>query len=118
MGFLPWEIWVVSPEESQLQQSHATKPTVHAGCFSVSIIHRTLTWTIGSLTRAQMSMHAYAHRGVRTHVTRAQMLMHAYAHRGVRTHVRESALKAESRRTIPCCTRELNLRQQRDGLML
>ena len=99
MGFLPWEIWVVSPEESQLQQSHATKPTVHAGCFSVSTIHRTLTWTIGSLTRAQM-------------------LMHAYAHRGVRTHVRESALKAESRRPIPCCTGELNLRQQRDGLML
>ena len=33
------------PGESQLSQ-----PPVHAGCFSVSIIHRTLTWTTGSLT--------------------------------------------------------------------
>ena len=31
--------------ESQLRQSYATQPTVRAGCFSVSIIHRTLTWT-------------------------------------------------------------------------
>ena len=42
--------------------------TVHAGCFSVSIIHRTLTWTTGSFTCAQMLMHAIAHGGVRTHV--------------------------------------------------
>ena len=33
------------PGESLLRQSRATQPTVHAGCFSVSIIHRTLTWT-------------------------------------------------------------------------
>ena len=50
MGFLPWEIWVAFPGESHLQQRHATRPTVHAGCFSVSIIHQTLTWTTGSLT--------------------------------------------------------------------
>ena len=30
--------------ESQLWQSCATQPTVHAVCWSVSIIHRTLTW--------------------------------------------------------------------------
>ena len=42
------------PCESQLQQRHTTQPTVHAGCFSVSIIHQTLTWTMGSLTCAQM----------------------------------------------------------------
>ena len=30
------------------------QPTVHAGCFSFSIIHRTLTWTAGPLTCAQM----------------------------------------------------------------
>ena len=54
MGFLPWAIRVVFPGKSQLQQSHATQPTVHAGCFSVSIIHQTLTWTTGSLTCAQM----------------------------------------------------------------
>ena len=34
IGFFPWE--------SQLRQSRATQPTVHAGCFSVSKIHRTL----------------------------------------------------------------------------
>ena len=56
---------------------------VHAGCFSISIIHRTLTLTTGFLTCAQM-------------------LMHAFAHGGVRTHVRESALKADSGRKIPC----------------
>ena len=99
MGFLPWEIRVASPGESQLQQSRATQPTVHARCFSVSIIHRTLTWTRRSLTCAQT-------------------LMHAIAHWGVRTHVRESALKVDSGRKIPCCTGESNLRQRRDGPML
>ena len=49
MGFLPRKIRVAFSEESQLQQSCATKPTVHAECFSVSIIHRTLTWTTGSI---------------------------------------------------------------------
>ena len=43
--FLLWEIRVAFPRESQLRQSHATQPIVHAGCLSVSIIHRTLTWT-------------------------------------------------------------------------
>ena len=99
VGFLPWEIRVAFPGESQLQQSRATQPTVHAGCFSVSISHRTLTWTTGSLTCAQM-------------------LMHAIAHRGVRPHVRESALKVDSGRKIPCRTGESNLHQRRDGPML
>ena len=79
VGFLPWEIRVAFPGESQLRQSHTTKSSVHAGCFSVSIFHRTLTRTTGSLTCAQM-------------------LMHAIAHRGVRTHVRESSLKVDWRR--------------------
>ena len=69
------------------------------GVFSVSIIHRTLTRTTGSLTCAQM-------------------LMHAITHEGVRTHVRESAPKVDSRRKIPCRTGESNLRQQRDGPIL
>ena len=47
MEFLPWEILVDFPGESQLQQSRATQSTVHAECFSVSIIHRTLTWNAG-----------------------------------------------------------------------
>ena len=32
----------------------------------VAIIHRTLTWTTGSLSCAQMLMHAITHRGVGT----------------------------------------------------
>ena len=44
--------------------SHSTRPTVYAGCFSVSIIHWPLTWTTGSLTCTQMLMHAVAQRGV------------------------------------------------------
>ena len=43
------------------------------------------------------------------------MLMHAIAHEGVRTHVKESALKVDSNRKIPCRTGESNLRQRRDG---
>ena len=31
-------------------------PSMHAGCFCVSIIHRKLAWTTGSLTCAQMIM--------------------------------------------------------------
>ena len=67
MGFLPWKIRVAFPGESQVRQSPATKPTVHAGCFSVSIIHLTLTWITGSLTCAQMLMHAIADGGVYGH---------------------------------------------------
>ena len=62
LKFLPWEIGVAIPGESQLGQSRATRPTLHAGSFSVSIIHR----TTGSLTCAHMLMHAIAHEGVRT----------------------------------------------------
>ena len=96
VGFLPWEIRVASLGQSQPQQSRATQPTVHAGCFSSSIIHRTLTWTTGSLTCAQT-------------------LMHAIAHWGVRTYVRESALKVDSGIKIPCRTWESNLRRRRAG---
>ena len=99
MRFLSWEICVAFRGERQLRQSHTTQPTVHAGCFSVSIIHRTLTWTTGSLTCAQM-------------------LMHVIAHEGVRTHVRESAQKVNSWRKIPCCPGESNLCQQCDSPML
>ena len=40
--FLLQEIRVAFLGESQLRQSRATQPTGHAGCFTVSIIHRTL----------------------------------------------------------------------------
>ena len=61
LGFLQRQIRVAFPGESQLRQSRATQLRVHAGCFSVSIIHRTLTWTTGTLRCAQMLMHAVAH---------------------------------------------------------
>ena len=68
MRFIPWEIRVAFSGESQLRESRATQPTAHAGCFSVSIIHQTLTRTTGSLTCRQMLMHVIAHRDVRPHV--------------------------------------------------
>ena len=72
------------------------KPTVHAECFSVSIIHRPLTWTAGSLTCTEM-------------------LMNAIAHRGVGTRVRESPPKDDSGRETPCGTGESNLRPRHAG---
>ena len=61
-----WGIRVAFPGESQLWQSRATQPKVRAGCFSVSIIHRTLTWTTGFLTCVHdlFCMHiGYVHSG-------------------------------------------------------
>ena len=66
LGFLQWKIRATFLGESQLRHGRATQPTVHAGCFSVSIIHRPLTWTTGALTCAHMLIHAIAHEGVRT----------------------------------------------------
>ena len=66
MGFLPWEICVSFPRKSQLWQRRTTQPTVHAGCFSVLIIHQTLAWTTEFLTWARMLMHAIANGGVWT----------------------------------------------------
>ena len=77
---------------SQPWQGHASQPTMHAGYFSVSIIYQTLTWTTGSLLCTQM------------------LTMHA--NRDVWTHARESALKVDFGRKIPCCTRESNLLYQ------
>ena len=57
---------LLSHGESQLRKSRATQPAVHAGCFNVAIIHRTLTWTTGSLTCAQLLIRAIAHGGVQT----------------------------------------------------
>ena len=44
--------------------------------------------------------------------------MHAIAHGAFTDTVRESALKVDSRRKIPCRTGESNLRRQRAGPML
>ena len=49
------------PGKASCDRVTLPQPAVHAGCFSVSIIHRTLTWTTGSLKCAQMLIHTVAH---------------------------------------------------------
>ena len=58
------------PMSNQPCHSQATQSREHAGCFSGSIIHRTLTRTTGSLTCLLMLMRAIAHGGVRTPLER------------------------------------------------
>ena len=87
--------------ESQLRRSSATQLAVHTGCFSVSVIHRPLTRTPGSLSCVQMLMREIAHGGG------------GGGEGGFTDTVRESALKVDSGRKIPCRTGESNLRQRR-----
>ena len=89
-GFLPWKIWVAFPRESQLQQSHATQPLVYAGCYSIT-------------SKASNSDVDYKLFHMHTDVNACD---------GTRG-IRESALKVDSGRKIPCRTRESNLCQQR-----
>ena len=101
MGFHRWEIRGALPGENQQRQSRAAPPTVHAGYFSSSRIHRTLTLkTTWSLTCTQIAVNA------------------CDCTRGCTDTLRESALKGGSGRNIPCRTGESNLRQRRDGPML
>ena len=87
------------PRGNQLRQSGATQPTVHAGCFRVSIIHRTLIWTTASLTWAQM-------------------LSACDCTQGCTDNVRDSAFEADPGRKVPCHTGESNLPQRRAGPLL
>ena len=48
--FLLWKIRVAFPKEIQLPNPKQNNYKAHAGSFRVSTIHRTLTWTSGSLT--------------------------------------------------------------------
>ena len=91
LGFLPWEIWVVVPGKSQMQQSHTTQPAVPAGCCSVSM--------------------GYGNFNVLTDVNTCDCA------RGSTDTVRESALHADSGRKIPCLTGDSNLRRLRAGPM-
>ena len=95
VGCLPWEIRVAFLGESQLRQSRATRLTVHAECFSVSIIHRTLTWTTGSSACARVNA--------------------CECTQGCTDTVRGSALKVDFGRKNPCRTGESNLRHRRAG---
>ena len=59
VGFLPWEIRVAFPGESQLRQSRATQRKVHAGCSSSEMDYR--------IFNLRTDVYAYiAQRGVRT----------------------------------------------------
>ena len=98
LGFLPLKIEWLSPGEASCNRV-ALSPPSYAECFSVSIIHRTLTLTTKSFTCVQM-------------------LMHAIAHGSVGTPREKSALKADSGRKIHFRTWEWNLRQQRASLTL
>ena len=99
MAFLQWENQVTCPGESRLRQSRATQPTVHAGRFSVSIIHGTLTRDYGIFN-------------MRTDVNARDCT------RGCKDTVSESALKVDSGRKIPCRIGESNLCRRRAGPML
>ena len=63
IGFLPWEIRVAFPGESQLRQCRGTQPTMHAGCFSIFIIRRTLIG-LWDLKRAHRCKSVRFHTGV------------------------------------------------------
>ena len=98
MGFLPWEIQVAFPRESQLRQSRY--PTYHA-CWVFKCFHNP---PVSDMDYRTSSMHIDVNACDCT--------------RGVRTHVRECALKFYSGRKIPCHIGESNVHQRRDGLML
>ena len=99
MGFLPWEIRAAFPGECQLRQSRAPQTTVHAGCFKY--FHNPPNSDID-----------YGIFNVRTVVNTFDCT------RGHTDTVRESALKVDSGRKIPCRSGESNLRQRRAGPML
>ena len=81
--FLSWEIRVAFPGESQLWQSCATQPTVHAWCFEC--FHNPSNSEMG-----------YRIFNEHTDVNACSCT------RGVQTHIRESALKVDNGRKIPC----------------
>ena len=83
----------------QLLQGHTTQPNMHAGCFSVSVIHRTLDVVCRTFN-------------MRTYVNACDCT------RGCVDTIRESALKGDSGRRIPCHTKESNLRDWRASPVL
>ena len=94
LEFLPWEIRVAFPGESQLRQSRATQPTVHAGSVFPNPPNSGMDYRISN---------------VRTDVNACDCTP------GCTDIVRESALKVDSGRKIPCRTWDWNLPQQRAG---
>ena len=93
MGFIPWEIRVAFSGESQLWQSCATQTAVHAWCLSV---HNPLNSDTGSLSCAHTCHCTWECTGS----------------------IRESALKVDFLRKIPCHTGQSNLHRQRASPVL
>ena len=94
MGFLPWETWFAFPGESQLRQSRATQSTVHAQVFQC----------FHNPPNPDMD---YGIFNMRTGVNACDCT------RWCTNTVRESALKTDFGRKVPCRTEESNLRQHR-----
>ena len=97
-----WDFSVGSPGRSPRRKPAATEsrhPT-YAAC-----------WVLKCFQNPPNSDMDYRIFNARTNVS----LMHAITHRGVRTHVRESALKFDFGRKIPCRAGESNLPQRRAG---
>ena len=97
-GFLSWEIWVAFPGESQLQQSRY--PTQGA-CGVFQCFHNPLDSDMD-----------FGILNVCTDVNACNRT------RGCVDTLRESALKVDSGRKIPCCTGESNLCRWRAGPVL
>ena len=62
----PGKFGLLSPRKASCDEVALPGRQGILGVFNVSVIHRTQTWTTGSLIWAQMLMHATAHSGVRT----------------------------------------------------
>ena len=75
-----WVFWVFSPPFYFMAGNSGRQPQeqrrypvlqVHTGCFRVSVIHRALTWTTGSLTsvRDHSCACVYTHEGLAVSIT-------------------------------------------------
>ena len=100
MEFLQWEIWVAFPRESQLWQSCAPQPTMHAGC--VSIFYN--PWNSDVYYRI-FNVHA--------DVNARKLLTGVYGH-----HKRVCSEKWLWEKNPFCCTKDSNLRQRHASPML
>ena len=94
MGLLPWEILIAFPGECQLRQNRATQPTLHSEVFKC-------------FQTPPTSDMDYRINNVHTDVNASDCT------RGCTDTVRESALKIDSGKKIPCRTGGSNLRQRR-----
>ena len=98
MEFLPWEIQVAFPGASQLRQS---RYQTYGACWVFECFHNPPN---SNMDHGIFNVHTDVHA--------------CNCVRRCADTTRESALKVDSGRKIPCCTEESNLRRQRAGPML